>query len=255
MIVTASFLGGGVRRLGGFGGALIMSPVFMWIFPVTELVVLVLLAEVLGGLLLAHQCRVATEDKPRRNRLLLFAALAFPVGIALGIWAQMETLRLMTNFLIALFAAYLITNNRRHSQLTARRDCWVGLLCGGLLGSCGIGGPPAVLYLNSSPMEFERVRSLLSSFISGICIIGLSIALFLVSQWFFLAWLPIVLISYLAGVYIARTLTTGLLDNANIVRKTCLLIMFGNALINLAIAGQHLLSRPELLVSVAFEFS
>ena len=52
LIVFASVFGGCIRRLSGFGGALIMTPLFMWIFPVPFLIPIVLSAEIFGGVLL-----------------------------------------------------------------------------------------------------------------------------------------------------------------------------------------------------------
>jgi len=75
-----------------------------------------------------------------------------------------------------LFANYLLL--KPHIQLNASKflDGLAGGLSGLLLGSCGIGGPPAALYLNSTNQEFERTRSMLSQFVSGISVFAIAAA-------------------------------------------------------------------------------
>ena len=241
LVLTASVVGGGIRRLGGFGGALIMSPVLMWVFPVTTLVILVMLAEFLGGLWLSRNWKVALPDVPRRNRLLGFAVAAIPVGMFLGTMLPIDLLRLVTNSVVAAFSVYLFFTIHHQFRLSHGRDRVVGLLCGGLLGSCGIGGPPAVIYLNFSELEFNRARSLLSNFISGISIAGVLIASVVVRDLDWLSWLPLVLAGYAVGLWGAGSLAERYADNARIIKKICLLVLIVNAVVNMTIVMVRLL--------------
>jgi uncharacterized membrane protein YfcA len=235
LVLTASAVGGGIRRLGGFGGALIMSPVLMWVFPVTTLVILVMLAEFLGGLWLSRHWKVDAMDLPRRNRLLGFSVVAIPVGMGLGTMVPIDGLRFATNVVVAAFSIYLFFSIHHQFQLSKGRDRAVGLLCGGLLGSCGIGGPPAVIYLNFSELEFNRARSLLSNFISGISISGVLIASVVVRDLSWLIWLPLVLGGYGVGLWAGGSVAERYADNAKMIKKICLLVLIVNAFVNMSI--------------------
>jgi uncharacterized protein len=235
LVVTASAVGGGIRRLGGFGGALIMSPVFMWVFPLPTLVVLVMLAEFLGGVWLSRNWKVAPLDIPRRNRLLFFAVLAMPAGLYLGTKVPVDVVRFLTNVVVAIFAVYLLFSLHHRFLLTQGRDRLVGALCGGLLGSCGIGGPPAVIYLSFSELEFGRARSLLSNFVSAISIAGVVIALFVVQGWSWVYWVPVVLAGYVVGLKATGALIHRYSENAKTIKKICLLILIVNAAVNITI--------------------
>ena len=109
------------------------------------------------------------------------------------------------------------------------------------MGSCGIGGPPAVIYLNFSELEFNRARSLLSNFISGISIAGVLIASVVVRDLDWLAWLPLVLTGYAVGLWGAGSLAERYADNARIIKKRCVLVLIVNAVVNMTIVMVRLL--------------
>ena len=84
ILLFSAALGGLIRRLSGFGGALIMSPLLMWFFPVPFFIPIVMSAELLGGMWLFTQWKVNKEDIPSLYRMLALAALLLPFGIFLG---------------------------------------------------------------------------------------------------------------------------------------------------------------------------
>jgi uncharacterized protein len=235
LVLTASVVGGGIRRLGGFGGALIMSPVLMWVFPLTSLVILVMLAEIFGGVWLSRNWKVNTQDIPRRNQLLLFAMFALPAGMYLGTKVPVDVMRFVTNLVVATFAIYLFFSAHHRFLLTRGRDRVIGLLCGGLLGSCGIGGPPAVIYLSFSELEFPRARSLLSNFVSAISVGAIILALFVDQTLSWLVWVPIVLGGYAVGLAVAGELARRYTENAKTIKKICLMVLIMNATANITI--------------------
>lgn len=234
LVLLASFFGGALRRLGGFGGALVMSPVLMWVFPLSTLVFLVLLTELIGGAILARRWKVIKEDVPRRNRLLAASLLAFPAGLAIGTAVDVNVLKIFTNTLVIIFVLWFFLLPRPNLYLTGGRDFLVGSLAGTLLGSCGIGGPPAVLYLNFSNLNFDRVRVLLSSFISGISLIGLLVTPFFTNEWKFVKWVPIILAPYLIGLSLGAKISGKLSDHPVLIRNLCMFIMLSNSLGNIA---------------------
>lgn len=212
-----------------------MSPVLMWIVPVSALVFLVLLTELLGGAFLARRWKISQEDFPRRNRLLAASFLAFPVGFAIGTTIDVTILKIFTNALVIMFVLWFFLLPRPNLILTRDRDFLVGSLSGTLLGSCGIGGPPAVLYLNFSNLNFDRVRVLLSSFISGISLIGLVITLFFTNDWMFINWMPLILAPYFLGLAVGAEISRKFLDRPVLIRNLCMFVMLTNSIGNMAI--------------------
>ncbi|NBT74870.1 MAG: sulfite exporter TauE/SafE family protein [Betaproteobacteria bacterium] len=235
LVLTASAAGGGIRRLGGFGGALIMSPVFMWVLPLPSLVVLVMLAETLGGVWLSRDWKVARPDVPRRNRLLFFSVLAMPAGLFVGTQVPVDVVRLLTNCIVLAFAAFLLSKLHHRFLLTKGRDCLVGVMCGALLGSCGIGGPPAVIYLSFSEMDFGRARSLLSNFVSAISIAGILCASFVVQEWEWVRWVPLVLVGYAVGLKVAEGLIHRFREDTKTIKKICLLTLIMSSAVNVVV--------------------
>jgi uncharacterized protein len=187
ILLFSAALGGLVRRLSGFGGALIMSPLLMWFFPVPFFIPIVMSAELLGGMWLFTQWKVNKEDIPSLYRMLALAALLLPVGIFLGETIPLTVLKITTGIVVIGFSAFLLIRVNLAIQLSAFRDSLAGALSGILLGSCGIGGPPVALYLNASGLQFERSRALLSQFVSGVCLLAIVAASLMGGG---IAWLP-----------------------------------------------------------------
>ena len=138
-----------------------MTPLLMWVFPIPFLIPIVMCAEVFGGVLLSRQWKVHPEDHSRLLLMLLFAAIFLPMGIWLGGFIPLVILKVFTSAVVLLFASYLLL--KPHVRLNSHKtlDGFAGGLSGLLLGACGIGGPPAALYLNSTNEAFDRTRSLL----------------------------------------------------------------------------------------------
>ena len=173
ILLFSAALGGLIRRLSGFGGALIMSPLLMWFFPVPFFIPIVMSAELLGGMWLFTQWKVNKEDIPSLYRMLALAAVLLPLGIFLGEAVPITVLKVTTGIVVIAFSIFLLIRVNLAIKLSAFRDFLAGGLSGLLLGSCGIGGPPVALYLNASGLQFERSRALLSQFVSGVCLLAI----------------------------------------------------------------------------------
>ena len=204
ILLFSAALGGLIRRLSGFGGALIMSPLLMWFFPVPFFIPIVMSAELLGGMWLFTQWKVNKEDIPSLYRMLALAALLLPVGIFLGETIPLTVLKITTGIVIIAFSIFLLIRVNLAITLSAFRDFLVGALSGLLLGACGIGGPPAALYLNASGLQFERSRALLSQFVSGISLLAIVAASLLGGGIAWLPWLLFALPAYFFGMFLAQ---------------------------------------------------
>ena len=235
ILLFSAALGGLVRRLSGFGGALIMSPLLMWFFPVPFFIPIVMSAELLGGMWLFTQWKVNKEDIPSLYRMLALAALLLPVGIFLGETIPLTVLKITTGIVVIGFSAFLLIRVNLAIQLSAFRDSLAGALSGILLGSCGIGGPPVALYLNASGLQFERSRALLSQFVSGVCLLAIVAASLMGGGIAWLPWLLFALPAYVFGMFLAKILLQRRELSASFIKQFCLYLLIVNAAFNLVV--------------------
>ena len=235
ILFFSAILGGLIRRLSGFGGALIMSPLLMWFFPVPFFIPIVMSAELLGGLWLSTQWKVNKEDIPSLYRMWILAAVLLPWGIFLGEAVPITVLKVTTGIVVIAFSIFLLIRVNLAIKLSAFRDFLAGGLSGLLLGSCGIGGPPVALYLNASGLQFERSRALLSQFVSGVCLLAIVAASLLGGGIAWLPWLLFALPAYFFGMYLAKALLQRRELSASFIKKFCLYLLIVNAAFNLAV--------------------
>ena len=235
ILFFSAILGGLIRRLSGFGGALIMSPLLMWFFPVPFFTPIVMSAELLGGLWLSTQWKVNKEDIPSLYRMWILAAVLLPLGIFLGEAVPITVLKVTTGIVVIAFSIFLLIRVNLAIKLSAFRDFLAGGLSGLLLGSCGIGGPPVALYLNASGLQFERSRALLSQFVSGVCLLAIVAASLLGGGIAWLPWLLFALPAYFFGMYLAKALLQRRELSASFIKKFCLYLLIVNAAFNLGV--------------------
>ena len=235
VLLLSATLGGLVRRLSGFGGALIMSPLLMWFFPVPFFIPIVMSAELLGGMWLFTQWKVNKEDIPSLYRMWILAAVLLPLGIFLGEAVPITVLKVTTGIVVIAFSIFLLIRVNLAIKLSAFRDFLAGGLSGLLLGSCGIGGPPVALYLNASGLQFERSRALLSQFVSGVCLLAIVAASLLGGGIAWLPWLLFALPAYFFGMYLAKALLQRRELSASFIKKFCLYLLIVNAAFNLGV--------------------
>ena len=233
LLLFAAVFGGFIRRLSGFGGALIMTPLLMWVFPIPFLIPIVMCSEVFGGALLSRQWKVHPFDRSRLWRMLFFAAVFLPIGIWLGGFIPLVMLKTATATVILFFASYLLL--KPHVQLNNSNtlDGLAGGLSGLLLGACGIGGPPAALYLNSTKQAFDRTRALLSHFISGISLFAIVAASVMGGGIAWFSYLLFAIPAYWFGLRLAQWVLGAHALSDNALKRFCLMLLIANAGCNL----------------------
>ena len=210
-----------------------MTPLLMWVFPIPFLIPIVMCSEVFGGALLSRQWKVHQEDRPRLWLMLIFSAVSLPLGIWLGRFIPLVTLKTATSAVILFFAAYLLFKPHVRLNSSSTLDGLAGGLSGLLLGACGIGGPPVALYLNSTNQAFDRTRSLLSHFVSGISIFAIIAASLMGGGLGWLTYFIFAIPAYWLGLRLAQRVLGmhALSDNA--LKRLCLALLIANAGFNL----------------------
>ncbi len=237
LLAVSAILGGLFRRLSGFGGAMVMSPLLMGFLPLAVLIPVVMFIELLGGVWLARNWRVAKEDRPRMYRLLLGAAICLPIGIAVSMQFPVQFLKIAASFAVLCFALYFLFQPHVQVALSNLKDTLIGSGAGLLLGSCGFGGPVVALYLNASSLEFSRSRALLSQVTSGMALFAIITASIISSD---LTWLPLLLVglpAFLLGFYIAHRIDQEHLITQAKIKKICLYLLAANAIFNLLVSA------------------
>jgi len=233
LLLFAAVFGGFIRRLSGFGGALIMTPLLMWVFPIPFLIPIVMCSEVFGGALLSRQWKVHPLDRSRLWCMLFFAAVFLPIGIWLGGFIPLVMLKTATATVILFFASYLLL--KPHVQLNNSNtlDGLAGGLSGLLLGACGIGGPPAALYLNSTNQAFDRTRALLSHFISGISLCAIVAASVMGGGIAWFSYLLFAIPAYWFGLRLAQWVLAAHALSDKALKRFCLILLMVSAGCNL----------------------
>jgi uncharacterized protein len=233
LIVLAAVFGGFFRRLSGFGGALIMTPLLMWIFPIPFLIPIVMCSEVFGGVLLSRQWKLHSEDRFRLWFMLFCSAVFLPLGIWLGKYIPSALLKIMTSAVVLFFASYLLLQPHVRLNSSTALDGLASSLSGLLLGACGIGGPPTALYLNSTHQAFDRTRSLLSHFVSGISLFAIVAASLMGGGIGWLEYLMFAMPAYWLGLRLARWVLEAHAVSDHSLKRLCLGLLIANAAFNL----------------------
>ena len=235
VLIFSAIVGGLVRRLSGFGGALIMSPLLMWVFPIPSLIPIVMSSEIFGGILLSRQWKLHADDRLRLWKMLACSAIFLPAGILIGNYASVSLIKMFTSMVVLLFVLYLLSKPHLKIAINSLFDGLAGALSGLLLGSCGIGGPPAALYLNATHQEFMRTRALLSQFVSGISLFAIVGASLMGAGLDWVYYLPLAIPAYSLGIYIGgRLLFHNPVPDSGI-KRLCLMLLACNAIFNLCL--------------------
>jgi uncharacterized protein len=235
LVLGVSLVGGAIRRLGGFGGALIMTPGLMWIFPLTQLLPIVMLAELFGGLWLSRQWKLDPDDRSRLYRFVLPAGLLLPIGIYVTAYLSPFFIGFLTSVVILIFSICLLCRPSFRLIANPKRDLGAGALSGLLLGTCGIGGPPAALYVNMAEGDFNRSRTLLSVFISALSFMAAAVAILMGAGVGWIRWFFCAAIGYGSGLWLGGFISAKLQLNNESIRTMCLVVLLVNALFNLGL--------------------
>lgn len=172
----AVFAGGLLNGITGFGFALLSIPLLLWAMPPASVVFVVTALGTLTTAVIALRSRSAIDWR--------VVALLMP-GAAVGLWAgtavlaalPAETLELIANLAVVVFALLLVRRAPTGLRLSAPILATAGALSGALTTSIGLGGPPTILALSAARLPKDTMRSTLAAFFATNGIVGLSLLL------------------------------------------------------------------------------
>lgn len=148
--IVIAILGGLVRGLTGFGGALVMTLPLALVLGPQRAVLTVLLLETLAAL---SMMRAAFELASMRvvAPIALASWLTVPLGGYLLLSADPLLLRRLMAAVVIVFSVLLLKGVRYQGRPRLATSLAVGAASGMLVGSTSMGGPPAIIYLLSGP--------------------------------------------------------------------------------------------------------
>lgn len=163
-----AFGGAIVQTVTGFGFALIAVPALMLLLPVHEAVVAASLLGLGNAALVAASTR-GHADRREVVRLLLGTLAGMPLGLGFLLTLPSDAIRAAVG-IVTVSMAIAVGRGWALPIQGRRADVGVGLVCGVLQTSCGMNGPPVVLYLQSRGLPPQAFRATLSRFflVSGL---------------------------------------------------------------------------------------
>lgn len=152
IILIASIL----QTSTGFGFSILATPFLLLIFEPAEAIQINLILSLLISLALIAKVR-KDVDIGVLKRFIVGSSLGLPVGIAVFLTIDLNSLKLIVSLLVLLLTLLLLFEFR--ISRNNKRDFLVGGLSGSLTTSIGMPGPPILLYFSGTETKKEVLRS------------------------------------------------------------------------------------------------
>ena len=167
-----ALVGGVVRGITGFGGALVMTPPLSFVLGPQLAVPAVLLLESFAA---APRLRAALRVARPRLIVPICVAAAFgvPLGVAVLVGTEPQLVRRWISGIVIVFSLVLLRGLRFTGPQRSITSVALGAFSGVLVGATGIGGPPIILYLLSGPDPIAVTRANLTLVVAAISVMTL----------------------------------------------------------------------------------
>ncbi len=171
-VAGVAALGGLMRGLTGFGGAMVMTPMLSLAYAPRRVVPSVMLLE---AFIAAPMLVPALRAAQRRVVLAicLAAVATLPFGAFVLLHTPAQALRRGIAAMVMGFSLLLLCGVRYRGARPMALTVAVAGACGVLMGASGIGGPPLVVYLLSGPEPIAVTRANMTVYVSVISVAGL----------------------------------------------------------------------------------
>ncbi len=149
LMCFAVLIAGTIRSFTGFGGGLVLAPLFSLFMTPADMVVVVLLLNFLTSVQTLPSTWHTTDWRMVRA-LSIPALLGVPLGVWLVEWMDPNMIRRMIGVIVAGLAGIMLIGWKYNGPRGRIQDWIVGITSGALTAIAGVGGPPLVLYLLSA---------------------------------------------------------------------------------------------------------
>jgi len=158
LLGVSAFAGGVMRGFTGFGGGLLMMPVYAVFMPPVDAVAIVAILNLIATI----QMLPSVLHLVRWGRLLalgLPTVIFIPLGTMILTSVDPEAMRTVIAIIVIVMSLILLKGWKYHGKRGFFQDLAVGISGGILTGSVGMGGPPIILYLLSSTNHPKENRA------------------------------------------------------------------------------------------------
>lgn len=173
MALGVAAVGGLIRGITGFGGAMIMTPPLALLFGPRLAVPVVLLLETFAAMPMLREA----AREARWRIIVPISAAAFvtvPIGGYFLVTTDPQLLRRIIAGIVIAFSLLLLRGARYHGQQRLPTSVALGGLSGTMLGATSIGAPPVILYLLSGPDPVVVTRANLTLYVVATSAAGLA---------------------------------------------------------------------------------
>ncbi len=168
-LAAIAAIAGVLRGYTGFGSAMVISPLWaIAIGPAQALATLIVLEVAVSFQLLPRALR--STDWRLIGLLVVSAALAVPLGVWALVTVDPATIRRVIGLVVLVWAGAMLWGVRYTGKLSTGATLGIGATSGVLMGATGLGGPPILIYLLSTPARAESNRANIIVFFAIICV-------------------------------------------------------------------------------------
>jgi uncharacterized membrane protein YfcA len=227
-LAFAVLIAGVIRSFTGFGGGLVMAPLFSLVLPPTDMVMVVILLNMVTSV---QSLPSVWKDIDWRLVLSLSVPAMFgvPLGVWLVQWLEPSLIRRLIGIFVASVSCIMLLGWQYRGKRGRIQNWFVGMFSGVLSAIAGVGGPPIVLYLISSkdvtPVMLRAFFMMYFTF-AQIITMGFYFAQGTWSQTQFaytLAFLPVLLVSTVIGSWLFHKT---LQSNVALIKRLSLWFLF-----------------------------
>lgn len=223
LVSVAVLFAGVMRGITGFGGAMLMAPPMGLLLGAIPAIVIALFLEAAAALLMIPSSW-RDLDGALLLRLLIPALLTIPLGTLLLVGLDPVVARRAIGAMVIVSSLAMMTGVRFPREPTKAVSIGVGLLAGVLIGAIGIGAPPVIVLLLSSPLLASTTRAVLTVYISATSLAALaSLAFNGVVTWAVILQALALAAIYLIGIKVGSHVFAQLSERG--ARSTALMLM------------------------------
>ena len=162
-LAAVTVIGGTMRGYSGFGSAMVISPLWaLAIDPIAAIPTLIVMELLVSVQLLPRAAR--STDWRLIGLLTVAAVVTIPIGTYFLTTIDPVVVRRIIGLVVFTWAIVMLRGVRYAGQLRITATLGIGASSGVLMGATGLGGPPVLMYLLSTPARAESNRANIITF-------------------------------------------------------------------------------------------
>jgi len=176
LVIAIVTMGGLMRGITGFGGAMLMAPLLSAVMGPVATVLTALLLEASAGLLMVPEAWPKIDGR-LLGYLIAPAVVTVPIGGHLLLNLDPIVTRKVISATVVVFSIVLLCGVRYSGSPRPSISIVLGSLLGLTLGATSVGAPPVILYLLAGPWPPAVTRANLTVLITVVSLIGIAMLL------------------------------------------------------------------------------